>query len=104
MLVKSLRRIIWRLLTDCWNLNFLQLYVRINIWRHSVRSTQSPEASVDFPPAPKIINDDQELAEEAGEGGRDHYKGPNSERETIKKLFWAREIKGLFCEDECKDE
>ena len=104
MLVKSLRRIIWRLLTDCWNLNFLQLYVRINIWRHSVRSTQSPEASVDFPPAPKIINDDQELAEEAGEGGRDHYKGPNSEHYTIRKLFSAKEIKGLFCEDECNDE
>ena len=39
----------------------------------------SPEASVDVPPSPNVVNDDQELAEEAGEGGWDHYKGPHSE-------------------------
>ena len=81
-----------------------RINVPIIIWRHNVLPAHSPEASVDVPPSPNVVNDDQELAEEAGEGGRDHYKGPNSEHYTIRKLFSAKEIKGLFCEDECNDE
>ena len=61
----------------------------------------SLEASVDIPPAPDIVNDNQELAEEAGEGGWDHCEGPHSEYLT--KLVCAREIQGLFREDESKD-
>ena len=73
----------------CWlalgvrlNLNHLQLDVLISIWRHNVLSAHSPEASVDFLPSPNIINNDQKLAEKAGEGGWDHYEGPHSEHLT----------------------
>ena len=83
MLVKSLRRIIWRLLTDCWNLNFLQLYVRINIWRHSVMSKKFPEASVDFSPSPKIINDDNKLEKKGDHRCWKQDKCPQSLHVTI---------------------
>ena len=78
-----------------------RINVPIIIWRHNVLSAHSPEASVDVPPSPNIVNDDQELAEEAGEGGGDHCEGPYSEHLT--KLVCAREIQGLFSEDESKD-
>ena len=60
------------------NLIHLQLNVLIIFWGYNVLPAQSPEASVDFLPSPNIINDDQKLAEEAGEGGWDHYKGSHS--------------------------
>ena len=78
-----------------------RINVPIIIWRHNVLPAHSPEASVDVPPSPNVVNDDQELAEQAGEGGWDHYKGPHSEYLT--KLVCAREIQGLFCEDESND-
>ena len=54
------------------------------------------EAAVDFLPAPNVVNDDQELAEEAGEGGRDHYNGPDSMHLTWEELLWAKEVHSLF--------
>ena len=78
--------------------------VPISIWSHNVLPAHSLEASVDIPPAPNIVNDDQKLAEEAGEGGWDHYKGSHSQHITFRKSILAREIQGLFYEDESKDE
>ena len=78
-----------------------RINVPISIWRHDVSPEHSPEASVDVPPSPDIINDDQKLTEEAGEGGWDHGEGPYSENLT--RLVCAREIQGLFSEDESKD-
>lgn len=73
-------------------------------WVHNVLSAQSlVEAVVDFLPAPNVVNDNQELAEEAGEGGRDHYNGPYSMHFTWEVLLWAREVHSLFCEDDRKE-
>ena len=78
-----------------------RINIPISIWSHNVLPAHSLEASVDIPPAPNIVNDDQKLAEEAGEGGWDHYKGPYSEYLT--RLVCAREIQGLFSEDESEN-
>ena len=72
MLIKSQCRIIAVLLL--W-----QLYVHKIFWSHEVLSAQSTDATVDVPPAPDVINDHQQLAEEAGQGGWDHDQGPQSE-------------------------
>ena len=100
MLIKSKCRIIGQLLTVCFN--FLKLYVYNIRWRHNVLSEQSTKAIVNVPPAPDVINDHQQLTDEAGESGWDHHHGPHSEHLALQELLWTREVQSLFCEDESK--
>ena len=101
MLIKSKCRIIGQLLTVCFNV--LKLYVHNILWRHKILSEQSTKAIVNILPAQDVINDHQQLTEEAGESGGDHDHGPHSEHLTLQELLWTREVQSLFCEDESKD-
>ena len=98
MLIKSLCRIIRLLLIAV----FSHLNVTIICWSHKVRSAQSSEVSVNFPPAPDVVNDDHQLADEADQGGGEHHEGPHSEHLTLEELLWAVEIQRLFCQNKSK--
>ncbi len=67
MLIKSVCQTIIKL--------WLWLYIPIISlsWGHQVLPAQS---LVDVLPAKNVVYDDQELTEEASEGGRDHYNRP----------------------------
>ena len=99
-LIKPKCRIIGQLLTACFN--FLKLDVHNIFRRYNVLSEQSLKAIVNVLPAPDVINDHQQLTDEAGEGGWDHDDGPHSEHLTLQELLWTREVQSLFCEDESK--
>ena len=96
MLIKSLCRIIIKLLLCIPNISLS--------WGHQVLPTQSSQALVEILPAQNVVYDNQELTEEASEGGRDHYNSPHSIHLAFEELLWAGEMHGLFCEDERKDQ